>query len=133
MTSELLCLSSVGTSPTKRVTYLVVMWYLQRTEKQLLRKFPEFVKETLTLEEFKGWSPKKREELGAFLVAHTEAMPGDPDYCAIQTQRSRTRTLDFANMLTFAFVKTQHLLRFKRTLQSTILAHGCPTDYSTTM
>ena len=78
-------------------------FFLQRTTKQLKRKFPLW-KEGITNAEFKKWPKAELLKFHEFVTSNMECKPGDP----------------------------ADLRNFKKTITSCTLAHGTPTDYITT-
>lgn len=78
-------------------------FFLQRTTKQLKRKFPLW-REGITNAEFKNWPKTELLKFHQYVTSNMECKPGD----------------------------LADLRNFKKTITSCTLAHGTPTDYVTT-
>ena len=78
-------------------------FFLQRTTKQLKKKFPRW-NDNITNAEFRKWPKEELTKFHTYVASNLECKPGDP----------------------------ADLQKFKKTLISCTLAHGTPTDYVTT-
>ena len=80
-----------------------LMFFLQRTSKEIKMKFPQWNND-ITNAEFRKWAKEDLIKFHTFVASRLQCKPGDP----------------------------ADLQRFKKTLTSCTLAHGTPTHYVTT-